>query len=316
MPATGIFTGFGEEPRVNSAQTTGTSLVRVTFNELMSGAGLLDPANYTITEDVGSDAVNVVGVAVDGDAPSASVILTLDAPLTPGTDNYNVLVSGDATDIAGNGVDAAFDNVDFGGTYALPEIPSYCDAALLRLPSQFKESTRLRSLICAFMDQHDDLEQAGVDIETYRSIDTATGVQLDALGDFLGRARNGYDDAQYRLFLRAQVMANASFGHPDSLIEILQLLDNGFAPGSITYTEIGPATSVLHCLVPLGEQPLGEVFISFLRQAKANGTRVILEYEEQGAVLFSWAENALTGDPAPPADSGWDEDGIWAEAVD
>lgn len=305
-----------------SATAIGTALVRVIYSEPM-GSGALDPANYTITPDGGSDARTVTGVAFDGDAPALGVILTLDGNLTPGVDNYNVAADSDVRDFAGNSIDAAYDDVDFSGTYTAPAIVSACDAGLARLLSQFGSSPLLRALICSLADPADLLAQALTDVQTYRSLDTAIGVQLDALGDLIGLLRNGDVDADYRRFLRAKVAANASHGHADELIEILELLDNGFAPSEITLTEHFPATVILHALVPeVGGLTLGARFVEILRQAKANAVRLILEFEEDGVVLFTFDEDVGAGLPAPPADSGWDtigdgsEGGRWAMALD
>jgi hypothetical protein len=309
MPSSGSVTLFGVRPQVVSAVTLGTGLVRVTFNEPLAPTGpTVDPTNYTITADVGSAARTVSGVALDGDSPSPSVVLTLDGPLTDGIANYNVEVV-DVTDVAGNVVDPAFDNVDFDGRYTAPGIESHCEEALARLLSQFSRSTRLRSLICALADQADPIEQNLWDVQAYRSIDTATGLQLDRLGLLLGLPREANTDADYRRFLRAKILANNSTGRADTLIQILELLDNGFDPTAITLREDFPAVAVLHCLVDSGDDALGEYFVRFLRQAKAVGTRVILHYEEDGPVLFQW------DDGANPPGSGWG-DGLWARAVD
>lgn len=308
MPSSGSVTLFGVRPRVLSAVTLSSGLVRVTFNESLAPSGpTLDATNYTITADAGSDARTVSGVALDGTSPSPSVILTLDGALTSGIANYNVEVA-DVTDLAGNVVDPAFDNVDFDGRYTAPGI-EHCEAALARLLSQFSQSTRLRSLICALADQADPVEQNLWDVRAYRSIDTATGVQLDALGYLLGLDRGNEGDADYRRFLRAKVLANNSAGHADTLIQILELLDNGYAPTEINLREDFPAVAVLHCLVASGDNALGEYFVRFLRQAKAVGTRVILHFEEDGPTLFQW------DDGANPPGSGWGA-GLWARAVD
>lgn len=309
MPSSGSVTLFGVRPRVVSAVTLSSGLVRVTFNESLAPSGpTLDPTNYTITADVGSDARTVSGVALDGTSPSPSVILTLDGALTSGIANYNVEVA-DVTDLAGNVVDPAFDNVDFDGRYTAPGIESHCEEALARLLSQFTQSTRLRALVCALADQADPVEQNLWDVQAYRSINTATGLQLDRLGILLGLPREGATDADYRRFLRAKTLANNSAGHADTLIQILELLDNGYAPTEINLREDFPAVAVLHCLVDEGDNVLGEYFVRFLRQAKAVGTRVILHFEEDGPTLFQWDAGAN------PPGSGWGA-GLWARAVD
>src|SRR5687768_3991909 len=111
MPLTGSFVGVGVRPRVLSATALTTSTVRVVFNEAMSNnAALVLAANYTITPAGGSAARTVTGVIVDG---TSAVVLQLDGDLTPGVNNYTVTVAAAVVDVAGNGIDPAFDDAVF-----------------------------------------------------------------------------------------------------------------------------------------------------------------------------------------------------------
>lgn len=89
-----------------AAYAISPSEVLVSFS--MPVTGLSDAGDYTITEDMGSDARTVSSVAVLSDQVA---ILTLDGDLTPGVDNYNV-------EIANDDVDPAASDLDFSGPEA------------------------------------------------------------------------------------------------------------------------------------------------------------------------------------------------------
>lgn len=107
------FVGQGVAPRVEFAQALSPTVVLVQFSEPMeANAALLDPANYAITEDLGSDPRAAIA-ATRGLA--SQVVLTLDGSLTPGTANYNVAVPAAFVDLAGNTMDLAALDADFDG---------------------------------------------------------------------------------------------------------------------------------------------------------------------------------------------------------
>lgn len=307
MPSYVQFVGVGIRPSVANAQAITEQRVRVRFTEAMrADAELLDATNYTITPDGGSAARTVVSVSIDADD---SVILHLDGVLTFGQANYNVAVALTVADVAGNTLTNP-DDADFDG---INSVEMHCALALARLAQQFRGRPHIEDLVCTFASRWDGPEQALQDVRTYRALDQAFGIQLDLLGAWLGLLRSGQTDAVYRIRLQAQVQVNASHGRPNELIDILTVLDAGFSPGAIYLREAATAVVILHCLVPGGSDYLGELFVRFLRQAKAVGVRLILEYEESGPQLFTWRHSDGHLDP-PPANSGWGA-GIWARAV-
>lgn len=319
MPLFGEFEGEGVAPTVVSAEALSGDRVRVTFSEAMTlEAALIDPTNYVITEDMGSDARTVVDVSANGQLEPTYVILTLDGTLTPGTENYEVEVS-NVRDLALNDIDTDADTATFDGTVVTgaPNEIDHCELAKARLAWQFRARENFETLVCLIGDRATELEQAFADVKAFRSIETALGETLDRIGTILRWPRHGLLDEEYRIFLRARAKLIASRGKPDELLDILTTLDGGFNEDAITLAEDFPACVVMHCLVPEGEQARGELFGRMLYEAKAAGVKIVLEFEEDGVTLFSWAES--DDDPAPPADSAWDEGagegGRWAEAV-
>lgn len=194
-----------------------------------------------------------------------------------------------------------------------------CEIAKARLLEQFKSKPKIGHYICAFADRIQEIIQALADVQAFRSVETAEGMQLDRLGENLILFRNGFSDDKYRKFLLAKTKVIASHGRPDELSEILTYLDDGFAPTEISYTNSFPAAAILHCQVESGAQLDGEAYAVLLKSAIPAGVRLILEFEEQDEILFQWAES--DDDPAPDAGSEWEEldtpgvGGLWAEAV-
>lgn len=318
MPAvsTNTFAGIGVPPRVLSALAVDHQRVRVVFSELMGGAALLSAGNYTITEDMGSAARTVAGVTVEGSAPSSSVLLLLDGPMTLGVDNYNVAAAASVADLAGNGLEVGFRDADFDGRSAAPGVLDHCALGIERLATQFRHKPRIEALVCALASRWAGPDQALSDIQAFRAIGTGVGAQLDAIGDLLDLLRHGLTDDVYRTRLQAKALANASDGYPDQLLAILLALDVGFDPSEVSYTREPHATALMHCQVPQGSDALGPVYVErFLAPAAMAGVRLILEYEEQGPTLFTWRLSDGSLDGGLPANSGWGE-GIWARAVD
>lgn len=110
------FNGMGVAPRVFSATATSITIVRVVFNEAMrvgSGANALDlVTNYSFPICPLLGTITPFSVAIINDT-TVDITVTGDMKYTVGAD-YNVEVI-NVMDVAGNVIDAAFDNADFIG---------------------------------------------------------------------------------------------------------------------------------------------------------------------------------------------------------
>jgi hypothetical protein len=317
MPTIGTFTGFGVQPRVLSATALSGTKVRVLFNESMNAASLNNVANFTITPDGGSVAETVELVEIGDDY----VDLSVSAQFTQGTANYNVAVAHTVTDAAGNLLDPAYDDADFDGPLVNAAVVDYCARANDRLIEQLKDASVCNKIACIFSTRTQEVQQALVNVLAYRDMTNAIGATLDKIGERIQLRRGGLADEAYRQRLRARAKVVGSQGFVNDLLDILLFLDAGFAPAQVSATRQRPATIIMHCRVPAGEELTGEVFAMFLRDAKPAGVRLELEFEENGVVLFAWALNVPEGDADPGAGSQWGEDatpntgGTWAEAV-
>jgi hypothetical protein len=129
--------------------------------------------------------------------------------------------------------------------------------------------------------QFDDLERAGQTLLTLMDVDDSEGVQLDNIGRHIGQPRNGVDDATYRLYLSARVLANKSDGTVEDIFKVMRALF-GQAETLPTYQagwvkqfaiRIGAVLTRAEALIATG----------FLGDAKEAGARGILEWSEYGA---------------------------------
>ena len=90
------------------------------------------------------------------------------------------------------------------------------DYMAAQLPAEFAGKANIEALWQSFGDLVTLIENAAAWVQTAFAIDTAAGVQLDALGELLGQPRlggpygTGETDAAYRPKLRAAVLRNRS----------------------------------------------------------------------------------------------------------
>lgn len=133
-----------------------------------------------------------------------------------------------------------------------------------RIASQYRESTRLKGYIRALASEVEHLDKAARDVVLLRSIDSATGAQLDILGVLVGQTRTVVDastlsyfgfagapnavgfgearyasrreitdavrlleDPEYRLFIRARIVKNSSRGVAEEVIQMTKFLLGG-----------------------------------------------------------------------------------------
>lgn len=188
-----------------------------------------------------------------------------------------------------------------------------CLRQLERLLEQFRGKPLLETLLCILLDRLQPVFNSLEDTKDFRGLATATGAQLDRLGEFYNTPRNGKSDNGFRAILLASAYIVGTRGTGNEMLQALLLLDAGFAPDQVRLIEHPPAAFIMTARVPAGRQLLGEEFGLILKRAKPAGVKFVLMFEEQGQTLFAWS-----GDPG----AGWAEasapqvtGGIWAEGV-
>lgn len=122
-------------------------------------------------------------------------------------------------------------------------ISTHKEDAVARLASQFKDRPLIAGLIMSFVKQHQDMEDTVQQLLTERLLDTAVGEQLDGFGGIVGEHRNGRNDDDYRLAIKARIGRNTSEGTPDDVINVFNILTGStqtqlveFSPAVITLT--------------------------------------------------------------------------------
>jgi hypothetical protein len=147
------------------------------------------------------------------------------------------------------------------------------------VPPITTDSTNIKKLIRALVTPFQDLEDTMQQMLTERTVDTAIGAQLDAVGKMVGCARGGLDDDTYRRHIRAQIMTNKSDGLIEEMLVIASLIVYDDAATYVLDNQ-GVAAFMLRIDGLAISMDLAKVVISFLRRAVAGGVRVILETQD------------------------------------
>lgn len=186
----------------------------------------------------------------------------------------------------------------------MDKIESHADEALARLVEVLKTKPKIRALLTALCGPAQRIEDVLYQLLTERYLDTASGAQLDTLGVIVGQARGGLSDEDYKRFLRARVKTNRSSGLRDQLLAIARLVvDDDSA--TITARHSFPAGVVYELGGIAFDADSAEVLVSFLRDASADGVRLILDWSPViPAETFVWDSTE------------WDDGLTWGESLE
>ena len=103
-------------------------------------------------------------------------------------------------------------------------VPNREQIALDLLPQQFKGKHNVEGLIKLFSDEIQLIEFTLIDLLTLRTLDKATGVQLDNIGERLGVRRTQQDDEIYRSSIRVKILSKVNEGTEEDILPLLKLL--------------------------------------------------------------------------------------------
>lgn len=101
---------------------------------------------------------------------------------------------------------------------------THVSTALDRLLSVLKTKPFVRSLVTVLTTALQELEEVFWDIRTKTDVENAIGEQQNVLGRVVGQDRLGFDDATYKLYLKARIQLNQSSGTIPEIIELFQLI--------------------------------------------------------------------------------------------
>lgn len=155
------------------------------------------------------------------------------------------------------------------------------------LLTQFRGRPRIEAVAEAVGERAQGVEDVLWQVLTLRSLDSATGAQLDGIGAVIGEARQGRIDDVYRLYLRARIRLNISSGTGEDLLAILGLVLAGANRVRLVQT---PPASLFVELTGALVDPATDV-ASIVGAAISAGVRVQLIYNLVGDdVTFAFAD--------------------------
>lgn len=111
------------------------------------------------------------------------------------------------------------------------------------LPVQFNDSENVIKLLSIYLDQVEELNLAQQELSSLSTdINTATGYQLDIIGNLLGARREGRLDADYRNYIRFRISINTGSGTPEDVIGFVKSVTGA---SKVRYWEHYPACTIL-----------------------------------------------------------------------
>jgi hypothetical protein len=135
---------------------------------------------------------------------------------------------------------------------------------------------RIQSLLTAWVNRVQELEDALWTLLQAMTIDAATFDLLDKIGALVGEARNGRSDTDYRAAVRIRIRANRSQGRSTDLLDIATLACTLSTP---TITEYQPAA----WLVDMPNLSGAASVVYILGRSKAAGTTGLVSYTTTSA---------------------------------
>ena len=187
------------------------------------------------------------------------------------------------------------------------------------LAGQFADATRLQALTAALAEPVKDVDDIAIALQTWRDLDTATGVALDQVGQIINQPRygGGYpvgeSDADYRPKLKAAILRNRSNGTAAQLVAMVVALLDGLSPVP-QISEVYPAGFVLAVWVSAAPSTAQiQALVDFTIAAKAAGVGIV------GLAWYTAPTFAFDGYPDPPF-KGYDDGtglvgGYWANYI-
>lgn len=136
----------------------------------------------------------------------------------------------------------------------------------------------IQKLLDAVLTPMQDVEDALMQCLNDRTIDNATGINLDIIGKLVGEPRGTYaDDDEYRIGIRARVQANRSSGTIENHIKVAKLIIND-ATAHFKVENHGRANVIVRVQDVLTSDSLAALLIRFLNDTASGGVRVIAQY--------------------------------------
>jgi hypothetical protein len=167
-------------------------------------------------------------------------------------------------------------------------IDNHWEQAQELLLEQYKRAPRFLAWLKSYVDRVQTLENAIWDVIVSRIVETAVGVQLDAIGNLVVEPRNGKSDEVYRLYVLARIRLNWSNGKAVDIIEVLRIVE----AAGFRYLEYPPASIDVEYTSPPAASGIDLAAIA--QQARATPIRlgvVISPEPYSGSIIGSYDES-------------------------
>lgn len=138
----------------------------------------------------------------------------------------------------------------------------------------------IQKLLDAILLPMQDVEDALQQCLTDRTLETATGINLDVIGRLVGELRQGQSDDDYRISIQARVASNRSSGTMEDLIRVAKIIINDTTASIVARNHggLGGAEVQLTINDLAITDALAEQLIRALADTESAGVRTLLEY--------------------------------------
>jgi len=157
---------------------------------------------------------------------------------------------------------------------------NHVERGLSRLLEQFKGLPVIEALVRIYSESVQELEDTFRDLYLQRFLDNAEGAQLVKIGKRVGEEQKGRTDEVFRLWIRARIRSNLSFGRALDIQEVLLLLSDA----AFTYTEYPPASFVVEYSDVIADE-LHYAIANIIKETRAAGIA--------GTIVFSTRSDAF-----------------------
>lgn len=194
---------------------------------------------------------------------------------------------------------------------SIAPIQNHVDLALGRLVTQYRSAPRVKALITSVVTRVQTVEDALGQVAAQRFLygDTAQGAQLDDVGALAGIARNGLDDATYRVLIRGEIAKNNSNSTIEALLNVARIIFQAADVWVTSPNTFGTARNVISAEISLAigspktDPALYGLLIGILQATLAGGMTLVsvVTFDAAGAFAMDGDQPWVRG-PGDVAD--------------
>lgn len=128
-------------------------------------------------------------------------------------------------------------------------VPDRVERAKSFLLYQFQDKTKINLIVEALVEELQEAENTLIDLQALRTLENATGVLLDNIGDKLKVSRSNLDDNDYKTAIKVRILRKANKGTYSDILNVFRLLTRDDNPlVHVTHPYVVELTAVLACI--------------------------------------------------------------------